>query len=404
MEFDDDQLDYSDLDDRRPGQSAGSSGGINADPYGVSGQRSPSTGNSGGGLLANLGMAAVLGMLRSGGQKNAQQTQQPAQRRTQMGQQRGVPFPGAGAGGGGYGQTTIEPLPPEPPQKKGPSLLVRILLIGAAVLVAMWAFNSLMSACSRNSTPAAAPAPTANSNLMPGGSNAVVPANQGDMNAMRNRCVNSEAIMKYDDCYILKSFNEINEVWTSYFGKAGQQYRKPKLVYFTSSVKTACGPAKSNAGPFYCPGDQTVYIDLAYMNKLFADIGAQGRYAQTYVIAHEIGHHVQNLLGTEAQVRKLQQKSPGQVNQLSVKLELQADCYAGVYGRIANDAGNQKITQPEYEQALVAAAAVGDDAIMSNAGMRVNQEKFTHGSSANRQKWFINGFTAANISACNTFG
>ena len=225
----------------------------------------------------------------------------------------------------------------------------------------------------------------------------------GDPNNMATRCVTKEAIAKYDDCYILKSHNEINEVWTSYFATKGQQYRKPKLVYFTKSVRTGCGMAQSNAGPFYCPPDQSVYIDLDYMNTLFKQIGASGRYAQTYVIAHEVGHHLQTLLGTEAKVRKLQQQNPRQENALSVKMELQADCYAGVYGNRANKQGNQKITQAEFDQALQAAAAVGDDKIMASAGMRVNPDNFTHGSAADRQKWFNIGFKSGDISSCNTF-
>jgi len=157
-------------------------------------------------------------------------------------------------------------------------------------------------------------------------------------------------------------------------------------------------------GPFYCPPDQTVYIDLDYMNTLFAQIGASGRYAQTYVVAHEVGHHLQTVLGTEAQVRKGQQRNPGQANALSVKMELQADCYAGVYGAIANSQGIQTITQKEFDQALVAAAAVGDDKIMASAGMRVNPDNFTHGSASDRQKWFNIGFQSGDLRSCNTFG
>jgi len=225
----------------------------------------------------------------------------------------------------------------------------------------------------------------------------------GDPRDMAARCVSSQAILGYDDCYVLKSFNEINEVWGDYFGGRGQRYGKPTLVYFTSAVSTGCGMARSSTGPFYCPPDQTVYIDLDYMGTLFRQIGASGRYAQSYVVAHEVGHHLQTLLGTEERVRRLQQRSPRDANALSVRLELQADCFAGVYGRVANDAGNQRITEAEYLQAMQAAAAVGDDAIMSGAGMRVNPDTFTHGSSAERQRWFETGFAAGTITACDTF-
>lgn len=218
------------------------------------------------------------------------------------------------------------------------------------------------------------------------------------------RCSNAEAINTQDDCFILKTFNETNEVWTQEFAQNGQQYRQPRLVYFSGSVQTGgCGSATSAAGPFYCPADQRVYIDLDFLNELQRNYGAKGRYAQAYIIAHEVGHHIQNITGVEKQVRQLQQRNPRQANALSVKMELQADCLAGVWGRLANDNGNVQISQADYNQALNAAAAVGDDAIMSGAGMRVNPEKFTHGTSAQRQQWFDRGYSEGNMAACDTF-
>lgn len=218
------------------------------------------------------------------------------------------------------------------------------------------------------------------------------------------RCSTAEAIATQDDCFVLKSFNETNEVWTQEFARTGQQYKQPRLVYYSGSVQTGgCGSATSAAGPFYCPGDQRVYIDLNFLNKLQRNYGADGRYAQAYIIAHEVGHHIQNITGIERQVRQAQQRNPRQANALSVKMELQADCLAGVWGRLANDNGNVKITQADYNEALNAASAVGDDAIMSSAGMRVNPEKFTHGSSAQRQQWFDRGYSQGSMAACDTF-
>lgn len=218
------------------------------------------------------------------------------------------------------------------------------------------------------------------------------------------RCNTPGAIDQYEDCYILKVFNEINEVWTAELPTYGAQYVAPKLVFFENAVQTGgCGTATSDTGPFYCPGDSRVYIDLGFMQDLLQRFGAPGRYAQTYVIAHEVGHHLQNLLGTEKQVRKLQQQNPRQANQLSVAMELQADCYAGVYGTLANQRGNQKITKSDYNEALQAAQAVGDDRIQQQTSGRVNPETWTHGSSAQRQQWFETGFKTADPRKCNTF-
>ncbi len=214
-------------------------------------------------------------------------------------------------------------------------------------------------------------------------------------------CKTQQDIMNNDACFVLKTFNETNEVWQQNL----QGYTNPKLVYYSGGTQTGgCGSASSNAGPFYCPADQKVYIDLNFLNQLQKQYGLPGRNAQAYIVAHEVGHHIQQQTGIEAKVRKLQQQNPSQANALSVKMELQADCLAGVWARKANDNGNVRITQDEYNQALVAAAAVGDDAIMSSAGMRVNQEKFTHGSSAQRQQWFTTGFSTGDANKCNTFG
>ena len=228
---------------------------------------------------------------------------------------------------------------------------------------------------------------------------------QGAASDVATRCNTAGAIDKYEDCYVLKVFNEVNEVWAAELPAQGRTtYRAPKLVFFTSSVRTGgCGTASSQSGPFYCPADQRVYIDLGFMQQLLAQFRASGRYAEAYVVAHEVGHHLQNLLGVEAQVRKLQGQRPGQANALSVKTELQADCFAGAWGALANQRGNLKITKVEYDQALTAAAAVGDDRIQASSGGRVTPETWTHGSSQQRQEWFQNGFGTGTLASCNTF-
>ncbi len=179
------------------------------------------------------------------------------------------------------------------------------------------------------------------------------------------------------------------------------QYRDAKLVLFRDATPTACGTGQSATGPFYCPGDEKVYIDLAFFDQLDRRFGAPGDFAQAYVLAHEIGHHVQNVLGTEQQVRRLQGQNPGARNRLSVAMELQADCYAGVW---AHDAARAGMLEPgDIDEGLGAAAAVGDDRLQQMAGDRVHPESFTHGSSAARRTWFRRGFERGDPKACDTF-
>jgi predicted metalloprotease len=179
------------------------------------------------------------------------------------------------------------------------------------------------------------------------------------------------------------------------------RYRPTRLVLFRDVTPTACGTGQSASGPFYCPGDEKVYIDLAFFDQLDRQFGAPGDFAQAYVIAHEVGHHVQNVLGTEQQVRRLQGANPGARNSLSVAMELQADCYAGVW---AHDAARANMLEPgDIEEGLGAAAAVGDDRLQQMAGGRVQRESFTHGSSAERQQWFRRGFERGDPNECDTF-
>ena len=182
----------------------------------------------------------------------------------------------------------------------------------------------------------------------------------------------------------------------------GNRYQRAKLVLFRDATQSACGLGESATGPFYCPGDQRVYIDLGFYDELRRRFGADGDFAQAYVLAHEIGHHVQNLTGVESKVRALQRSNPRAVNDLSVRMELQADCYAGIWGRSAGSRGH--LDTGDVEEGLNAAAAIGDDRIQRMSGGRVAPERFTHGSSAQRTEWFKRGMSSGDPATCNTFG
>ena len=195
--------------------------------------------------------------------------------------------------------------------------------------------------------------------------------------------------------------NDANDLWQETFQRAGQQYQRAPLVLFTDSTMSGCGAASAQTGPFYCPADQKVYLDLGFFRELKDRFGAPGDFAQAYVIAHEIGHHVQKLTGIEAQVRQLQQQDPSRQNELSVKLELQADCLAGVWGQSVYKQGD--LQAGDVEEGLAAASAVGDDRIQASAGVAVNPETWTHGSAAQRSQWFNTGFQSGDPASCDTF-
>ena len=178
-------------------------------------------------------------------------------------------------------------------------------------------------------------------------------------------------------------------------------YRHAKLVLFRDQTNSPCGQAGTATGPFYCPGDEKVYLDLGFFDELRSRFGASGEFAQAYVIAHEIGHHVQKILGIERTVRAEQQRNPGAANQLSVLLELQADCLAGVWGNSTEQ--RNLIDQSDISSAMNAAAAVGDDRLQKQATGRVMPDKFTHGTSAQRTQWFKTGLSSGSIKSCNTF-
>lgn len=197
---------------------------------------------------------------------------------------------------------------------------------------------------------------------------------------------------------------DTEDVWKDVFAKGGATYKEPRLVLFRGQTSTGgCGAGQAAMGPFYCPADQKVYIDLAFYETLTKRLGAPGDFAQAYVIAHEVGHHVQNLLGISGKMEQMRSRvSKTEFNALSVRLELQADCFAGVW---ANQAQNQRqiLQQGDVEEAMNAAAKIGDDALARSSGGAVVPESFTHGTSAQRQKWFDNGLKNGSVKACDTF-
>lgn len=196
-------------------------------------------------------------------------------------------------------------------------------------------------------------------------------------------------------------FKDTEDIWTKIFEENNLQYEKPKMVLFTGSVETACGGASSASGPFYCPGDQKVYMDLAFFDELQTKFGASGGdFATAYVIAHEVGHHIQTLLGTSAKMRQAQQgKSEAEANRLSVALELQADFYAGVWAKY----NQENLDIGDIDEALSAAQAVGDDAIQKRMQGHVVPESFTHGTSEQRKYWFMKGYSTGDIKQGDTF-
>jgi uncharacterized protein len=229
--------------------------------------------------------------------------------------------------------------------------------------------------------------------------------------ALAQKCAAQDALDQLD-CRNTLFVNSIQDYWQDALPQTfGKPYAKATTNFFSQGVSTGCGQADSGVGPFYCPADREVYIDLTFYQVLADQLGARGEFAQPYVLAHEYGHHVQTVLGTEPQVRRAQQRDPGNANQYSVMLELQADCYAGAWAKNAtgtDDAGGQKIftsiTQQDIQEGLDTAAAIGDDTIQKKSGGRVNEDAFTHGTSAQRQQWFGRGFETGDPKQCDTFG
>ena len=196
---------------------------------------------------------------------------------------------------------------------------------------------------------------------------------------------------------------DTEDVWKDVFTKGGATYKEPKLVLFRGATQTACGAGEAAMGPFYCPGDQKVYIDLGFYQTLKDRLGAPGDFAQAYVIAHEVGHHVQNLLGISGKMDQMRGKvSQTEFNALSVRLELQADCFAGVWAHHAQKS-RQILENGDVEEAMNAAAKIGDDALQKGGSGRVVPESFTHGTSAQRARWFNNGLQNGSVKGCDTF-
>jgi uncharacterized protein len=196
-------------------------------------------------------------------------------------------------------------------------------------------------------------------------------------------------------------FTDVQRSWQQVFEADGRAYQHAKLVLYRSGVQTGCGSATSAVGPFYCPADQRVYLDLSFEREMTGQLQAGGDFAWAYVIAHEMGHHVQEQSGTSAAVSREQQDNPDQANALSVRLELQADCYAGVWAHAAFKAG--ELDPGDIDEALRAAAAVGDDRLQRQANGTINPDTFTHGTSKQRASWFDTGYRTGEPARCNTF-
>jgi predicted metalloprotease len=198
--------------------------------------------------------------------------------------------------------------------------------------------------------------------------------------------------------FALWVLNDNQEVWNKLLGG---QYRPTTLVLFSDATESGCGFAQAATGPFYCPGDEKVYIDLSFYEELHKRFGASGDFAQAYVLAHEVGHHVQNVLGIEREMRRAQQANPRAANELSVRMELQADCFAGIWG---HSTAQRDVLEPgDVEEGLNAAAAIGDDKIQKQSTGRISPESFTHGTSAQRATWLRRGLEQGSVEACDTF-
>jgi predicted metalloprotease len=213
------------------------------------------------------------------------------------------------------------------------------------------------------------------------------------------------------ECRNALYINSIQAYWQKASPAAfGKPYKTVDTVFFSNGVSTGCGQADSGVGPFYCPPDEQVYIDLTFYDELATRFGAKGQFAQPYVLAHEYGHHMQNLLGTAAEVQRESERDPSAANALSVRMELQADCFAGVWAKHATETKDAKgnaifksLTQADMDQAIEAAAAIGDDKIQQQSGGRVDESKFTHGTSEQRKSWLTKGYTSGDGKACDTF-
>jgi uncharacterized protein len=236
---------------------------------------------------------------------------------------------------------------------------------------------------------------------------------RSDNSTLQQTCANKAEALKQLECRNTLYINSIQAFWKEagpqYFGKP---YEPAKTVYFSDRVTTGCGAADSGVGPFYCPADDKVYIDLTFYQLLAKQLGAPGEFAQPYVLAHEYGHHIQDVTGTEAKMRRAQERtgSDAEKNLLSVKLELQADCYAGVWAKGATSTKSAKgvaifksLTADDVQEGIQTAGQIGDDVLQKRSGNSINPAEFTHGTAADRQKWFSTGYNAGSPDSCDTF-
>jgi predicted metalloprotease len=227
-----------------------------------------------------------------------------------------------------------------------------------------------------------------------------------DTAALEERCNTDGALERYTDCRLIKVVNVADDVWSDEFAERGLEYRPPTLAFFSGSTVTGgCGAASAEVGPFYCPADETIYFELDFLEVLQERFGAEGQFAQAYIAAHEFGHHLQAVTGTMDEVRRAQQSDPGNANDYAVALELQADCYAGVWSALADAAEGEGIvlTREDVAQAIAAAEAVGDDRIQEATTGQVNPETWTHGSAEQRREWFERGLETGDLARCDTF-
>jgi hypothetical protein len=226
-------------------------------------------------------------------------------------------------------------------------------------------------------------------------------ASQGGVTASAPMSEAERAAQEETYSFVSFTLDDVQKTWREILPAEGATYQDARLVVFRDATETSCGLGQAAMGPFYCPGDQQVYIDLAFYDDLKERFGAPGDFAQAYVIAHEIGHHIQNILRVEGQVRSAQRQDPSRANELSVRMELQADCLAGVWGHSAAQRG--LLEAGDLEEGLTAAAAIGDDRLQKQAGGRVSPESFTHGTSAQRVQWLRRGLESGRVEACDTF-